>query len=285
MKRLIYLTGLYFCALLSAHDEGQSKDEPLSKESWSQFGPLSKQYVLGRKGKPDAAYKILKSYVKPEMAILDLGCGTGISTRQLCSHGFINVMGADRDPLMLKEAMATNPEELPLKYVQADISVGLPFSNGQFDVVTASSAFHWFSNSSSIQEVARILKPQGYYFILGGGKSRTEIKKENPVDEKIKAMLKDVGAVEPTEKYSVIADLLEAEGFNIIVDTAVPTENNYTKDEYLNLIQSRSIWNKVPEGERPALIEKIDQYLETVLNENGFIKIEGNVTVVLGQKR
>src|SRR5687768_3161640 len=112
MQRLTSLIALCSCFVL----EGvQNVDEPLSKQSWSQFGPLCKYYASGRKEKPDAAYAILKSYVSLDAHILDLGSGTGISTRQLCKIGFKHVIGVDRDPLMIKEAQAANNKLCPIK--------------------------------------------------------------------------------------------------------------------------------------------------------------------------
>jgi ubiquinone/menaquinone biosynthesis C-methylase UbiE len=263
----------------------QVSDEPLSKQPWSQFGPLSQHYVHGRKEKPDAVYAILKKYVSLNATILDLGSGTGISTRQLCKNGFKNVIGVDRDPLMIKEARAANTKDCSIKYIQADVTNELPFPDEQFDVVTASSAFHWFANSSSIREVARILKPHGYYFVIGS-KSRLEDDKGlDPIKAHIRHILEEAGVPPKPKKEAVPpAEALEKEGFKIIVETTVPYVHYYTKYEYLERIQSHSYWNLVKESQRDFLLRKIEHYLDTVVDEKGQIKHEGNVSVVLAQK-
>ncbi len=267
-----------------AVEGAQSLDEPLCKQPCSQFGPLSKYYVLGRKEKPDAVYAILKSYVTPSAYILDLGSGTGISTRQLHKNGFKNVIGVDRDVLMIKEARAANNQACSIKYIQADIAMGLPFSDEQFDVVTAASAFHWFSNSSSIHEVARILKPHGYYFVIGGKARYQTSHKPNPLRENIERIMEESGVQKMKKQASPVPDVLEEHGFKIIVDATFPYVHYYTKQEYLNRVQSRSSWNLVKESQRPTLLKKIEQYLDTVVDKEGRIKQEGSFSVILAQK-
>ncbi len=280
-----YLIIIFCCLFIQSIKAQLNKlDEPLSKQSWSQFGPLCEHYILGRKEKPDAAYVILKSYANNNANVLDLGSGTGISTRQLCKNGFKNVIGVDRDPLMIKEAQAANTPACTIKYIHADIALGLPFSDEQFDVVTAASAFHWFSNPSSIKEVARILKPNGYYFIIGGKSRYQESKKPDPLKENVDRIVKEFGIIKPKKKEPSVADVLEKQGFKIIVDATVPYVNQYTKQEYLHRIQSQSMWNLVKDTQKAPLLKKIEQYLETVLDKQGLIKKEGSVTVVLAQK-
>ncbi len=260
------------------------RDEPLSNQSWSKFGPLSQHYNSGRKEKPDAVYSILKSYVGLNAYLLDLGSGTGISTRQLYKNGFKNVIGVDRDLLMIKEARALNTKSYHLKYIQGDIALGLPFSDEQFDVVTAVSAFHFFSNASSTKEVARILKQNGYYFVIGGKSRYEDSKKPNPLKDYIDKLIREFGAPEKGEKSPLISEILEQQGFKIIVDATVPYVNYYTKEEFLHRIQSQTKWNHVHESQRPLVLKKIEQYLDTISDKQGLIKKEGSVAVVLAQK-
>lgn len=283
MQKLIYLIALTICCQ-TLNSQPQPVDEPLSQQSWSSFGPLSQHYIAGRKEKPDAVYSILKSYVGLNANILDLGSGTGISTRQLCRNGFKNVIGVDRDLLMIKEARAANTPACIIKYIQADLALGLPFADEQFDVVTASSSFHWFCNLSSSKEVARILKPNGYYFIIGGKSRYEQSKKPDRIKENIARILQDFGVTIPNKDSALVVDILDNHGYKIIVDATVPYVDYYSKEEYLHRIQSQSKWNLVKEDQRGHVLKKIGQYLDTVVDKQGLIKKEGYVTVVLAQR-
>lgn len=261
--------------------EGNQIDVALSKQPWSQFGPLSQNYATGRKEKPDAAYAILKNYVSYNAAILDLGSGTGISTRQLHRVGFKNVIGVDRDPLMIKEAWAANCPNCLIKYICADVSNELPFPDEQFDVVSATSAFHWFANPTSIKEVARVLKPQGYYLIVGS-QNQNRI---DPVKATIRRFFEEFGVPpKPKKEDSLPVEALTKQGFKVIVDTTISYDRYYTKKEYVASIQSKSYWNFVKEPQRHRILKKIDHYLDSIVDGQGRIKQEGQVFVVLVQK-
>lgn len=278
--------GIFLCFGLCLSLEGaQCYDEPLSKHQWSHFGPLCKHYVAGRREKPDAVYDALKSYVKSDAAILDLGSGTGISTRQLFKNGFKNVIGVDRDLLMICEAQDANTADCTIKYIRADVSNGLPFPDEEFDVVTAASAFHWFSNPSSIREVERILKPQGYYFIIGAQDRKISSKKGDPIKDNIKQIFKDAGAPPKPNKHAMsTVSALEAQDFKIIFEKQIPYIHAYTKQEYLEHLQSKTSWNLVKVSQRDLVLRKIDHYLDSVLDEQGKLAQEGHVTIVLAQK-
>jgi SAM-dependent methyltransferase len=285
MRKCQYLLsiGLGLCIALEAVE---CQDEPLSKQPWSYFGPLSDYYVMGRKEKPEEVFTILKNYVDVHAKILDLGSGTGISSRQLYQQGFKNVLGVDRDPLMIEKAEAANGDDCTIRYLHGNIAEGLPFANETFDVVTAFSAFHWFANPSSIQEVARLLKPHGYYFIVGG----TGHKNGNlmpPVKKRIKEIIEDrIGTSLPQKEQRRALERLEAQGsFKVVLQTVVPYVYEYTKEQYLNRIQSRSSWNFVKDRpEREAILKAIGEYLDEIVDEEGKIQEKGTLEVLLAQK-
>ena len=61
------------------------------------FGEKAKVYDISRKGYPKETYHYIKSLVaKKYPKTLDLGCGTGIATRELFNCGF-DVQGMDKD--------------------------------------------------------------------------------------------------------------------------------------------------------------------------------------------
>ncbi len=282
MKPIFFLLSLFAACPAYSYQS----DEPLSHQPWSYFGPLSHYYVAGRKEKPREAFDILKTYVSCQAKILDLGCGTGISSRQLVKSGFKQVIGVDRDPLMLEKAEAANDPACSIKYLLGNVAEELPFPDGEFDVVTAVSAFHWFANSSSIREVARLLKPQGYYFIVGGMSNKNK-KVVNPIKQQIKLIIEELlGQPLPKKEINHVVERLESEGdFKVLINTSIPYHNEYTKEEYLNAIKSRSLWHFVKDSpQRELILKRINQYLDSVMDEEGKIREEGVIEVTLAQK-
>src|SRR3989344_786630 len=126
------------------------------------FGVLVKQYDAARRGYPDSVFNFLRKLSPTKRPnILDIGCGTGIATRQLKQQGFA-VVGADKDQRMIKVA---KQKDKGIRYIVAPTHK-LPFRGKQFDIVTAFTAFHWFTDKKSVGEIKRVLKPGGLFFAV-----------------------------------------------------------------------------------------------------------------------
>jgi ubiquinone/menaquinone biosynthesis C-methylase UbiE len=89
---------------------------------------------------------------KPNHA-LDLGAGTGLSTRALL--GFAEtVVGIDSSEEMLQRRSESR------SYYVLAAAEHLPFPDDVFDLATIASALHWFGREA-LGEVARVLRPGG----------------------------------------------------------------------------------------------------------------------------
>lgn len=86
------------------------------------------------------------SHFKQDSKVLDLGCGTGFSTKVIKDSGF-NVIGCDINQYMLEHA-----ENKSLSVVRCDMK-SLPFKNESFDYIISISTIQWS-------------EPKDYYIIL-----------------------------------------------------------------------------------------------------------------------
>ncbi|GAA1722176.1 hypothetical protein GCM10009745_84060 [Kribbella yunnanensis] len=90
--------------------------------------------------------------------MVDLGAGTGLSTRLWSSHAD-EVVGVEPSSAMRAEA-ARRTTAANVSYVAgAGSSTGLP--DGWADLVTAAQALQWMDPDSTYAEIARILRPGG----------------------------------------------------------------------------------------------------------------------------
>ncbi|CAH2308097.1 methyltransferase DDB_G0268948 [Pelobates cultripes] len=95
---------------------------------------------------------------KPYGFAVDVGCGTGQSTRILVPY-FEKILGTDISPAQIEEASKAN--DIPNVTYSVSPAEEVPVDECSVDLVTACAAAHWFSIEKFYKEVDRILKPRG----------------------------------------------------------------------------------------------------------------------------
>ncbi|XP_078507136.1 putative methyltransferase DDB_G0268948 isoform X2 [Lissotriton helveticus] len=112
---------------------------------------------------PGELQKLILSYLKekkgrPYELAVDVGCGTGQSTRVLASY-FQKVVGIDISEAQIQEA--ENCPCIPNVSYRVAAAEHLPFEDSSVDLITASVAAHWFNSEEFFREADRVLKPNG----------------------------------------------------------------------------------------------------------------------------
>jgi SAM-dependent methyltransferase len=93
----------------------------------------------------------------PRGRTLDVGCGEGRTSRDLASRGH-RVVGIDSSPTLLRYAGEADPGGI---YLLSD-AAALPFPDASFDIAVAyNSLMDVDDMPASVQEVARVLRPNG----------------------------------------------------------------------------------------------------------------------------
>ena len=102
----------------------------------------------------------------PQAKILDLGCGTGKLLQRLARrYPQISGIGLDLSPQMLRQARQANRYHPRLIFIACNAEA-LPFSDRQFEAVFNCISFlHYPHPQTVFQEVARVLAPQGYFYL------------------------------------------------------------------------------------------------------------------------
>jgi SAM-dependent methyltransferase len=122
----------------------------------ARFSDRVEDYVRYRPSYPPAAIDaIFAGLGDPrDLRVVDVGAGTGISSRLLAERG-ARVVALEPNPEMRAAALRTG---LDARDGLAD-RTGL--ADESVDVVTAFQAFHWFANDTALREFVRILAPRG----------------------------------------------------------------------------------------------------------------------------
>jgi SAM-dependent methyltransferase len=92
--------------------------------------------------------------------VVDLGCGTGLSTRAWADRAD-EVVGVEPNPRMIERAR-TATDAPNVRYVEA-YAAETRLPAGETDLVTAWQAFHWMEPQPVLAEAARILRGGGAF--------------------------------------------------------------------------------------------------------------------------
>lgn len=121
------------------------------------FSAAADDYAKFRPDYPDELVKTCAEYarLRPDAHVVDIGCGTGISTRRFAKHGY-KLTGVEPNAAMLKKAREAGQAD----YVQGDAShTGLP--DDCCELIICAQALHWFDLDDCVNEWRRVLKPGG----------------------------------------------------------------------------------------------------------------------------
>ncbi|WP_329615505.1 class I SAM-dependent methyltransferase [Streptomyces brevispora] len=123
------------------------------------FDRAAAQYGTARPGYPDALLDAVEELAGRPLRgsrTLDIGAGTGISTRRLHDRG-ARVVAVEPGPGMAAELRRTLPD-VPL--VRGDGN-RLPFAAASADLITYAQSWHWTDPTRSAPEALRVLRPGG----------------------------------------------------------------------------------------------------------------------------
>ncbi len=238
------------------------------------FGELSEAYDLARKKYMQEVIDYILSYKIPKSAILDVGCGTGISTRQLAAH-FPHIEGCDIDEKMIQKALEHKTPNIIYKVAPVN---KLPFFSSKFGLVTAFGAFHWFCDSSSIREIKRVLCDEGYFIVVnkyGLGNFRAGYKK---IVEELSGE-----SIEDVMDYYNPKEILKENNFKDVSSRSFIGSDIFTEEEAFVQMQSMSLYKFIPSSFQEQGIQKLREYARS-LCKNGKVEREMETNVIIVKK-
>lgn len=127
------------------------------------FSKLAVEYSQFRPQYPDPMIAYIVSFVQNKSTALDIATGTGQVAHKL-SRYFDTVYATDISENQLSNAIPA--DNIIYKKETAEETT---FQDQQFDLITVAQAIHWFDFDAFYKEISRILKPEGYFAVLGYG--------------------------------------------------------------------------------------------------------------------
>jgi ubiquinone/menaquinone biosynthesis C-methylase UbiE len=128
----------------------------------------------------------------PQAHVLDVGCGTGVLTRQLARWpGVGSVVGVDVAPSLLARARELAVGLAGVTFEEADAR-SLPFPDEDFDVVVLDSTLsHVPGPEQAVAEAFRVLRPSGCLAAFDGDYAATTVAlgDHDPLQSCVNAMM------------------------------------------------------------------------------------------------
>jgi len=132
------------------------------------FSGLADTYAKHRPGYPDAAldYIVQSCALGRRSRLVDVGCGTGISSRLFAARGFAVIGIEPNDEMRARAAAEPIVAALHVPQYRKGTAEATGLPDGFADAVLAAQAFHWFKADAALREFHRILRPGGHVALM-----------------------------------------------------------------------------------------------------------------------
>jgi len=234
---------------------------PLARERSRLFDQYAEAYDRFRPTYPDAVIDELLGTVPAGLEVLDVGCGTGIASRQMAQRG-AKVLGVELGPQMAEIAHGHGVE------VEIAAFEGWDAAGRTFDRVTSAQAWHWLDLPVATAKAASVLRSGGRLCLIWNAGCQP--------DDLADALERVYESVVPPGGHRLFrgyaADRLsdfrtglgsEIDAVSAAPDFGMPTEKwfpwtrVYQRDEWLDQLVSRSDHAALEPTVRDRLFEAI----------------------------
>ncbi|HVU33373.1 MAG TPA: methyltransferase domain-containing protein [Opitutaceae bacterium] len=206
---------------------------------------VAARYAASRPAGHDRVLQVLRQTLAAELPFahaLDVGCGTGSSSVALLPYAE-TITGVDASSEMLAQACRHPRIHFHKAHAEA-----LPFRSDTFDLVTVSSAYHWFDHHLFLAEAARVIRAGRCLVLYKAGSTGTAT--DQPAFDRWRREALNVRYPKVARNHDrLTADLAAAFGFREIACETMTHQRRYSLDEYVdNLLTHSSVIRAVDGG-------------------------------------
>ena len=158
-----------------------------------------------------------RKYLHPIASVLDMGCGNGRNLVYLARTFGVRGVGYDISSQAIAHARASS-DGLPLTYGVLSSAELIPLADKSQTIVLDMMAMHFLSlaeRTQLIQEITRVLKPGGWFFLktflLDEDTHAARLLRDNPADEPGTYMHPSIGVPEHVFTEDEIIEMLGEE--------------------------------------------------------------------------
>jgi SAM-dependent methyltransferase len=234
---------------------------PLAQERSRLFGQEAEAYDRFRPTYPDVVIDELLGPLPAGLDVLDVGCGTGIASRQMAQRG-AKVLGVELAPQMAEIARGYGIE------VEIGAFEGWDAGGRTFDRVASAQAWHWLDLPIATAKAASVLRPGGSLGLIWNAGYQPDDLAE-ALDEVYASVVPSGGhrlfrgyaANRSSDMKTGLSSEIDAVSsvpdFDTPAEKWFPWTRAYQRDEWLNQLVSRSDHAALDPAVRDCLFEAI----------------------------
>lgn len=215
------------------------------------FGSLAAQYHRARPPYPDTL--IVDLLTRGAIDILDVGCGTGKAALLLAARG-AQVLGVEVDAGMAEVARQHGIDVEMAAFESWDDA------GRRFDLLTSGQAWHWLDPVASARKAADVLRPGGTIALFWNmHQVNARVRRAmDAVYDREAPQLRESARHHGTrgDRDAYLTSLGDA-GFTEVVVRNYPWQHGYTRDEWLDLLQTYSDHHLLPGDQRTRLMDAV----------------------------
>jgi SAM-dependent methyltransferase len=199
-------------------------------------------------------------------AVLDVGCGTGIASRQLQAAG-CTVLGVEPDPRMAAFARSRGLAVEVAAFEAWDPAARV------FDAVTAAQSWHWVDPAAGAAKAARVLRPGGRLTVFGHAYEPPPEVAEPFAAAFRRAVPDSPFAARPAarplaryrEMYGAFAAAMTGSAFFTGPEQrAYDWTRHYTRDEWLALLPTTGALTRLPAAQLAGILDAVGTAIDAL---------------------
>lgn len=209
-------------------------------DTYTRFDPVSEDYSRFRPSYPGSLMRRLQQQFaatgQTPGAWIDVGCGTGIFTRQLAEVLPPDCRVLGLEPSAAMRAKAERLTAFPNVEYRNGMAETLPVADGSASAVSAATAAHWFDRPRFYEQAVRVLEPGGLLAIV----QYVRDLERSPAAAALDAYLNEAGGPKAYRRPDYLAELAEVEGLELPMAWSTAETLHLDADAYVGLALSSS---------------------------------------------
>lgn len=245
------------------------------KSSW--YNCVAQAYDRTRPRYPAKIWAYIQeiAQLNPSKSVLEIGCGPGIASIELAkSRVNLKCLEPSQSACELARSKCANypqVEVINTTFEEWDLA------DQKFDLVFATTSFHWVLPEIRNQKTAAALKDNGRLVLMWNTPPQPSYEVHQSLAEVYQTYAPQLAKYETHQNYErnlakIGQEVIDSGYFRNMVSEQLISQVNYTVEDYLTLLTTLSPYIRLEEQQRTLLLAELQQVLE--LNYASSLELE-----------